>query len=687
MTFRTTLNTCNISCMIIFLTDNHMNEYIHKSDNIVTPLTGFTGSTATVLITSDHNFLYTDGRYFIQAEKELKDNFVLKKIDVDQSYLEYIRDNVVGNIGMDVNRVDIKTYKMIKNVLAEREIIHVRNELFCEYGERTFNDVIDLEVVKMKDCIWLFEHKHAKKLVLDILKERDASEPIASILEKSCRLVSTEKQNNVDQCKRVSNAKDDSSGGLLKKWHSPENIRAILENSPHESQNEKQIIDDILNSSIAGISSDDKIALLRHSLDDSECMIISLMDEIAYLLNLRGTDIPYNLLFFSYMFVDKKNAVLFTNSKNVKRNVCIRSYDEFECFLDAFYQNTGDIKLNDYTRVYVSLDVNAGICIKLGCKAVVSDFIQKLKSVKNTNEIVGIIQANIIDGIALTRLFVWIKHAFQKDKITEIQISKKLLEIKRELCTSFANKMKADVNNHGSCIEDSITNKYLSRGCFVSESFESIVGVGSNAAIIHYKGGDINVENNNVLLMDSGSQFLFGTTDITRTLFLGKSPSKFREYFTRVLKGQITSKTLIAPQDRFLQMVCNVARLYLWNIKCDYRHGTSHGVGHSSLVHESLPFRSIVPHQMFSVEPGVYLENEFGVRIEDVVMAIGDEYLNIVDLSYVPLQRNLIVKKMLLKSEAKYLNGYNDRVRKVLSPFLNKEERKWVKRQTRRIFV
>lgn len=686
MSFKEILDTCNISCMIVLLTDNHMNEYIHKADNIITPLTNFTGSTATLLITGDQNFLYTDGRYFIQAEKELNKEFTLQKIDVDPSYLEYIKNNIVGNIGVDLNRIDTETYETIKDALVDHEIVHVKNDRFCKYGERAFNDTIDLEKIKMRDCIWIFGEKYTRKLVLDVLKQKEKSDSIEDILKKSCRVNRRAKQKNTDQCKRVTSKNDDTSSNpseeILKKWHLPENIDDISKKPSDESKTEQQIIDDILDSNIVGISTDEKLTLLRNSLDDKECMIMSSMDEIAYLLNLRGTDIPYNLLFFSYMFVDKKGAVLFTNSKNIKRNICIRGYDEFDDFLDTFCNNTGDIKLVEYSRAYVSSHVNSGICLKLGSKAVTSDFVQKLKSVKNTNEIIGVVQANIMDSIALTRLFVWIRHTFQKEKVTEKQIGEKLLELKKELSMSFMRKVTSDSTAN---MEDAVVNRYLANGCFVSESFESIVGSGSNAAIIHYKGSGVEIENNNVVLMDTGSQFLFGTTDITRTLFLGKSTSKFREYFTRVLKGQIMSKTLIAPQNRFLYMACGIARLPLWNIKCDYRHGTSHGVGHSSLVHESLPFGSVVPHQMFSVEPGVYLENEFGVRIEDVVMAVGQEYLNVVDLTYVPLQRDLIVKKMLLKSDIRYLNSYNDRVRKVLSPFMTKEERKWLKKQTRKI--
>lgn len=660
--------------MIIFLTDNHMNEYVHPSDNIIKPLTGFTGSNATLLITEKKNFLYTDGRYFLQAKDELNENFKLKKIGVDLRLTEFIKKNFQGKIGMDFCRVQMKTCEEIQKKLEGREIVHVENDLFHKCEKRKFNETIDLEKIQMRDCIWMFEEERIRELVCDILTKREASHTIEEIFDEDTKEVQQE-QLSVNPSKPEDKAMKD----ILAKWN-------LFEKTDSSSISTMSVVDEVMKGDITGLAYEEKLFLVKSSLKDDECMILSSMDEIAYLLNLRGTDIPYNLLFYSYLFIEKNRTVLFSDDENIKRKVELREYDEFDAFLASFCSNSGEIKQEKYKKMFLSEDVNVMIFTKIGEKAVKTQLIQKLKSIKNPREIVGTIQANILDGIALTRLFVWVESTLKKEEITEIEVSRKLLSIKRDLSRSFGMRaMKKNLEDKESLMMDCDVKKYLESGCFISESFESIVGSGANAAIIHYKAGDVRVEKNNALLMDTGSHFLFGTTDITRTLHLGKSTSKFREYFTRVLKGQILSKTLRVPQDKFSSIIFNCSRFHLWDIKEDYLHGTSHGVGHSSLVHESLPFKSVVPHQIFSVEPGVYLENEFGIRIEDVVMAVGDKYLSTVDLSYVPIQRCLIKKRMLKSEETKYLNEYNAKVRSILSPFLLKEEARWLKIQTKKI--
>lgn len=242
------------------------------------------------------------------------------------------------------------------------------------------------------------------------------------------------------------------------------------------------ILNKIMEGSIPGISYEEKLTLIRYYLNEDECFIISVMDEIAFLMNLRGNDIPYNTLFNSYMFIDKKRTILFANCKNVKRRVEVREYEKFYEFLNDFCANRSNIKINDYD-VYLSRGVNADIWMRIGNKAVTCDFIKKLKSVKNMHETLGMFQANVLDSISLTKLFIWLEST---KEVTERQVSEKLLEIKKKVAKKFSPPHKH--------VDDDKTARCLRNGSFISEGFESIIATGENAAIIHHRPSEVQIK-------------------------------------------------------------------------------------------------------------------------------------------------------------------------------------------------
>lgn len=223
---------------------------------------------------------------------------------------------------------------------------------------------------------------------------------------------------------------------------------------------------------------------------------------------------------------------------------------------------------------------------------------------------------------------------------------------------------------------------------FLFPSFANIVAFGPNAAIVHHIASNTRMNRENLILIDSGSQYLFATTDITRTIIVDKpSASQIHDY-TLILKGTILSKRLKGNgSENFQNMIEDLPKYYLWQENKDYLHSTSHGIGTGLFVHENPPFatsqRKIEPHQVFSIEPGYYKEGKYGIRIEDAVISLIKEMTYLENLTFVPYQKNLIDKSLLTFEEINYLNKYHQNVREILGEFLtSEEERKWLDEQT-----
>ncbi|TBU16694.1 M24 metallopeptidase [Hamiltosporidium tvaerminnensis] len=538
---------------IINLADEHINEYISPSDNLIEYVTHFTGSNGMALILKNgSSVLYTDSRYFIQAEKELSNDFKLKKMGIDENIYEYVQ--TIGGIkkiainykNISYSRLNDMRSKFEKNGV---EIVHddLTESIWPNKPERTYNEIIDLEKIKANTF-------------LDV-------------------------------------------------------------NS---------------NENITGSNYMDKINKLREKLSEDQVFILSELDSISWLFNLRGSDIDYNPVFYAYCIVSKDKAVLFIDREIERKDVEIKKYSEFYDFLKGV----------EATRVFVNSRCNAFIVTELGEKIVeVSDLIGELKSQKNEIELKGFELAHINDGISLCSLFEWMENNIGK---TEKEIADKLEEYKRMLPG------------------------------FISPSFDTISAYGPNAAIVHHRASETVVESKNLFLIDSGSQYLYGTTDVTRTIHLGEPTKEQKHDFTLVLKGQLAAMRQVLPKEKDTSVLDTLARMFLWNEKKDFGHGTGHGVGHFLNVHEAPPGISqkgdlLKENQIFSIEPGFYKENDYGIRIEDLVVVKKDEnFFKLENLTMAPLQLKMMDLNILNDDEVNFINEFNKKVRFVLQNKLEK---------------
>ncbi|KAM0685504.1 hypothetical protein COBT_003284, partial [Conglomerata obtusa] len=355
---------------------------------------------------------------------------------------------------------------------------------------------------------------------------------------------------------------------------------------------------------VTGSKRIDKIQKIKKSLCDNEALIVSALDEISWLFNLRGNDIPYNSVFYSYAIITKKRVILFSghyksvekiaknedgNNNLIEQTFLVKDYIEFENFLKCIRNK----------KVKIGKNVNAYIHDKLveyKNEIEYCNLISDLKSIKNRTELFGFVLSHIYDSIALCKLFDWIyQQLINSNKISEEEVSNQLIKFKK--------------NTKG----------------FISPSFETISAFAGNGAIIHHKGGKDIIKRDNIFLIDSGSQYLFGTTDVTRTVCFGEPSLEQKINFTTVLKGQINAMLAIIPKKSPGSVLDIITREPIWKLEYNYPHGTGHGVGHFLNVHESPPTIGSTETQLqtdmvFSIEPGYYKENEYGIRIEDLVV-------------------------------------------------------------------
>ncbi len=295
----------------------------------------------------------------------------------------------------------------------------------------------------------------------------------------------------------------------------------------------------------------------------------------------------------------------------------------------------------------------------------------KLKAVKNKVEMNGVRKAMIKDGVAMTRFFMWLEKNLGKEKLTEISISNKLRSFRED------------------------------QSGFKGESFGTIAGYGGHGAIVHYKAtpeSDAEIKKEGILLLDSGGQYLDGTTDITRTVALKKPSKKAKKDYTLVLKGHIQLAMAKFPVNTRGSQLDILARKAMWDEAINYGHGTGHGIGHFLNVHEGPqnirmdenPI-TLVPGMILSNEPGLYRTDKYGIRIENLVQVIPAEktefgqFLQFETLTLCYIDTKLIDKDMLTDKERKWLNDYHQQVAKNLSPQLSEKERKWLKKKTEAI--
>lgn len=425
----------------------------------------------------------------------------------------------------------------------------------------------------------------------------------------------------------------------------------------------------------AGETLASKVARIRKSLRElhADGMLVSALDDIAWTLNLRGTDVHCNPVFVSYLLIESDKVSLFVDDNKLSPEVkqylqdnqvslynynkvekCLESYSEYNILLDG-----------DETSYYLWKTVK--------CQEIVAAAspIPAMKAVKNKAEIEGYRSAMLKDGVAMVKFLKWLKPAVEAGGQTEISIDEKLTSLRAE------QKLFRDI------------------------SFDTIAGYAQHGAIVHYEATpetDVVLKPEGLILIDSGAQYQDGTTDITRTIALGTVSEEMKHIYTLVLKAHIQLELAKFPDGASGTQLDAVGRECMWREGYNFLHGTGHGVGSYLCVHEG-------PHQIrmewmptplragmtLTDEPGLYLAGKFGVRIENTVL-ISDymstefgKFLQIEPLTLCPIDTTPIDVDMLLPEEIDWLNAYHHSVYEKLSPFLDEEEKKWLENATKPI--
>lgn len=428
----------------------------------------------------------------------------------------------------------------------------------------------------------------------------------------------------------------------------------------------------------AGQSAADKLVTLRTEITRANAthFILSALDDIAWLYNIRGNDVDFNPVTLAYSIVGPNSATLFIDGTKLDADT------------KAYLESQG-VETAPYLDIYTALNtISASSTVLIdGAKLNQSLYealpltcskrnqmspVFKLKSIKNKIEVSGIRKAMVKDGVALTRFFMWLENNIASGELTEMSISKKLYEF-RSLQENF-----------------------------VGESFDTIAGYNEHGAIVHYRATestDATLKAEGLLLLDSGGQYLDGTTDITRTIALGKPTKEQQSDFTLVLKGHIALARAIFPHGTRGSQLDILARKPLWDMGLNYGHGTGHGVGHFLNVHEgpqSIRMDEnpaiLLPGQIISNEPGMYRANEYGIRIENLVHVMPavktefGQFYEFETLTLFPIDRNLIEIMLLDEGESEWIDDYHRTVFISLAPYLTIEEQDWLKEKCEPIY-
>ncbi len=391
--------------------------------------------------------------------------------------------------------------------------------------------------------------------------------------------------------------------------------------------------------------------LLNLKKKHADYQFITASENNAWLLNIRGNDTEYSPMPNCYILIDnKKNIICFCDLKKISKS--FRKKFKKVNFIDISLTKKILLKINKKKFIIDrnSCSLYFEQLISINNKILnLDDPIYFLKAVKTKKEIQNIQKAHISDGLALTKYLFWVKRNFQKEKVSEISAAQKLL--------NFRKKNKS----------------------YLFSSFPTISGTGPNGAIIHYKATketNRQLKKGDIYLVDSGGQYKFGTTDVTRTISLKNSDQRIKDIFTRVLKGHIAVTNFKLKRNTLGSEIDREARKYLKDMKLDYPHGTGHGVGYFLNVHEGPHAISknnrinFVEGMIVSNEPGYYEKKKFGIRIENLIYVKKNKKNKFFDnLTMVPIDKDLISSELLNKSEKNWLNSYH---KKIYNTFKNK---------------
>lgn len=420
----------------------------------------------------------------------------------------------------------------------------------------------------------------------------------------------------------------------------------------------------------AGMSFTEKLPAVRQAMEaaGADSLLLSALDEIAWLLNIRGNDVHCNPVVVSYLLIEKDKVNYFVQPQKVTpelaeyfsaNGISVHPYEEIGDYLNSF--NAHSILMNPAKTNYAIYSaIRPGCLIINGASPVAL-----LKAIRNKQEIAGIHAAMQRDGVALVKFLKWLDEAVPAGKETEISVDKKLHTFR------------------------------AAQPLYMGESFDTIAGYKEHGAIVHYEATpetDVTLKPEGFLLLDSGAQYLDGTTDITRTIALGPLTEEEKTDYTLILKGHIALAMAVFPEGTRGAQLDVLARMPIWKERMNYLHGTGHGVGHFLNVHEapqSIRMNenpvALQPGMVTSNEPGVYKAGSHGIRTENLVLTVpaGEgmfgKYLKFETLTLCPICRKGIIKELLTAEEIGWLNDYHRTVYEKLSPDLNNDEKEWLK--------
>jgi len=431
----------------------------------------------------------------------------------------------------------------------------------------------------------------------------------------------------------------------------------------------------------AGEPTHDKIARIREALRQhhADGMLMAALDDIAWTLNLRGADVHCNPVFVAYLLISSENVTLFVNQAKLTAEVSdylrnegirVEDYGQVENGLKQYFEYNILLDPDEVNYRLYELVKNKGRMNDFPKTEIVEEEspVKRMKTIKNETEIAGFRSAMLKDGIAMTKFLCWLSDYIGKPEIsqlTEIAIDQKLTSLRAE------QPLYRDI------------------------SFDTIAGYGSHAAIVHYEATpetDIPLQPKGMLLLDSGAQYLDGTTDITRTIALGPLTDQEKQIYTLVLKGHIQIELCKFPSGASGTQIDILARKDMWREGLNYLHGTGHGVGTYLNVHEGPhQFRMewkpapLVAGMTITDEPGIYLPDRCGARTENTLLIVPyketefGRFLQFEPLTLCPIDKAPIVREMMLPEEIQWLNDYHQRVFETLSPHLSEEEVVWLR--------
>ena len=574
----------SVTAYVIQNTDPHLGENIPEHWCIIHWLTGFTGSLAIIVITADFAGLWTDSRYFIQAEKQLENSgFILA---------EHAGNQLDGHIGwLAGNMREGDTVALDGRIFPTRSIRKMRDS----FKAGKINLVIDCDLIA---AIW------AARPAMPLALARDF--PVT----------------------------------------------------------------------LSGKSREMKLSDLRSRMEEEGVSyhLLTSADDINWLLNIRGGDLKYSPLVLCFAVVSKDQVLLFADE------------EKFPLALAAEFDTLGIVILpyDEAGAVLASLPPASGILVSPAATSVAlyeslpkrmkkkegSSIPSLMKAVKNKTEIDNIGKAMVRDGVALTRFFHWLETSYGTVPMSELSLTEKL--------------------NHFRSLQEG----------YICLSFHTILAIDEHGALPHYSAdqeSDIETGINSIILVDSGSHYDCGTTDITRTVPAGSVTDRQKRDFTLVLKAMISLSVSKFPAGTSGSQLDVLARSCLWNGGLNYGHGTGHGVGYCLNVHESPPGispsvidhdRDMKPGMLVSNEPAVYRRGEYGIRTENLMISYQDEetefgkFMKFETVSLCHIDKKLIDLTMLDEKEKNWLNDYHSTVYDKLSPYLNPDEKRWLKEKT-----